>query len=270
MSHSNHITRPDGAKIFYSVHGSGPSLILSNSLATNSEMWELVLPELSKQCQVITYDTRGHGQSSCQESNASLVDLGDDLLAVLDAAGVQQAVLAGVSLGGMTGISLALRKPERLAGLMACNCRARINAEGIAGWDQRVSALRAQGVEGLVGSTLERWFAEDYRKNSPAMMQRMSDIIKTTAASGYVSCVNAIKGLNLHHELQKIKLPVFFLAGAQDGGAPASEMQLMANEVAGSQFKALDPCGHISPMQCPSEFVSLASQFIHSVNKAAK
>ena len=104
MSHPNHITRPDGTRIAYSVTGlpQGTPLVLSNSLATDARMWEKVLPDLQAKFRVITYDTRGHGESVCNAGNPSLSDLAHDLLAVLDAAGVAKAWLAGVSLGGMT------------------------------------------------------------------------------------------------------------------------------------------------------------------------
>lgn len=264
MSHQHHITRPDGTRLAYSVStgGSQTALVLSNSLATDARMWERVLPELQSRFRVITYDTRGHGESTCPTRSLSLSDLAQDLVAVLDAAGVGQAWLAGVSLGGMTAMTLALEQPERLLGLMACNCRARINADGIAGWKQRVELMRTQGVEALVPATLERWFDQAVRHTDAGLMQRMAEIIRGTSLSGYVSCVHAIEGLALHDRLHQIDLPVLYLAGAQDGGAPVSEMQAMADEVRGSRCVVLDPCGHISPMQRPQEFVRYLSDFI--------
>ena len=263
MSHTHHIDRPDGTRIAYSVSGAAQAtpLILSNSLATDARMWEKVLPELQAKFRVITYDARGHGQSVCAQASPTLSDLADDLTAVMDAAGAPKALLAGVSLGGMTGMTLALAHPERLLGLMACNCRARINAEGIAGWDQRVTLFSSQGIEALVNPTLERWFAADIRAHDNALMQRMAEIIRTTSLAGYVSCVNAIKAMAMHEQLHRLHMPVLYLAGAQDGGAPVSEMQAMAQEVQGSRCEVLDPCGHISPMQRPQDFVRLLSAF---------
>ena len=268
MSHTHHLDRPDGTRIAYSVSGDAQAtpLVLSNSLATDARMWEKVLPELQKKFRVITYDNRGHGQSVCTSAQITLSDLAADLMAVMDAAGAPRALLTGVSLGGMTGMTLALEHPERLLGLMACNCRARINAEGIAGWDQRIGLFQGQGIEALVAVTLERWFTAEVRNREAAMMARMSDIIRTTTLSGYVSCVNAIKAMAMHDHLHRIQLPVLYLAGAQDGGAPASEMQAMANEVKGSRYEVLDPCGHISPMERPADFLRLLNEFAAKQN----
>ena len=117
MSHTHHIDRPDGTRIAYSVSGAAQAtpLILSNSLATDARMWEKVLPELQAKFRVITYDTRGHGQSVCAQASPTLSDLADDLTAVMDAAGAPKALLAGVSLGGMTvitALALAGRVPH--------------------------------------------------------------------------------------------------------------------------------------------------------------
>ena len=65
----------------------------------------------------------------------------------------------------------------------------------------------------------------------------------------------------MHEQLHRLHMPVLYLAGAQDGGAPVSEMQAMAQEVQGSRCEVLDPCGHISPMQRPQDFVRLLSAF---------
>lgn len=264
MSHSHFLERAQGVRIAYSVTGpaGAPALLLSNSLATDASMWQRMLPELAQHYQVVTYDTRGHGQSTCPVGSPSLEDLGHDALAVLDALGISKAFMAGVSLGGMTGLTLALRQPERLLGLIACNCRGRIDAAGIAGWDQRVEVVQREGMSALVGPTLERWFAADYRAQAPEMMATMSSIIQTTSPAGYISCVNAIKGLDLHHALHQVSLPVLFIGGAQDGGAPPAEMNAMAAEVAGSRCEILDPCGHISSMQRPQDMLRLFFAFL--------
>ena len=144
MSTSQSIQRPDGSVISFAVHGDSKNtaLVLSNSLATDREMWQLVLPQLTNEYLVVTYDTRGHGLSKCAPNNIQLRDLADDVVAVLDAAKIQKAFFAGISLGGMTGLTMALHHPDRLLGLMACNCRGRIDAAGIDGWNQRLEDVR--------------------------------------------------------------------------------------------------------------------------------
>ena len=264
MSLTHHIDRPDGSRIAYTVEGlsQGPTVVLSNSLATDMRMWSRVMPLLTPHCRVVRYDSRGHGQSHAGSATATLQDLGDDLLAVMDACQVARAVVAGVSLGGMTGLTLALHHPERLAGLMACNCRARIDEAGSAGWKQRLGVLAAQGMTGLIESTLERWFTADARQADPSGMDLMRQIVGGTSANGYTACVEAILGLKLQADLHRIQLPVVLLAGAQDGAASPEEMGGMAALIPGARLEVLDPCGHISPMQRPDDYARLLTAFV--------
>jgi len=264
MSTSQSIQRPDGSVISFAVHGDAknPALVLSNSLATDREMWQLVLPQLTNEYLVVTYDTRGHGLSKCAPNNIQLRDLADDVVAVLDAAKIQKAFFAGISLGGMTGLTLALHHPERLLGLMACNCRGRIDAAGIEGWNQRLEVARkGGGMHALVELTLSRWFAQDYLATNPDQMKIVAAIISNNSVDGYESCVRAIQNVHMMDELHKIKIPVMLVAGAQDAGAPPAELRLIADQIQGSQMEVLDPCGHISPMQRPDDFVKLVQRF---------
>lgn len=256
------VRRPDGSTIAFEVQGApnAPALVLSNSLATDRAMWQRVLPALTARYRVVRYDTRGHGQSRSATAAATLDDLADDLLAVLDTLGLQQVWLAGVSLGGMTALTLALRHPQRLRGLLACHCRDHMDAHALAGWKQRLALMQQQGVAALVGPTLERWFAADVRAAEPALMGEVGAMIGRTTPAGYAACVHAIQGVDLHASLSQLAVPTVYLAGAQDGAAPAAVMQDMAARTPGARCEVFDPCGHLSPLQQPERFVALLTQ----------
>jgi 3-oxoadipate enol-lactonase len=191
MNTSHTIERPDGSVISFATHGEfkNPALVLSNSLATDRSMWQLVLPQLSKAYYVVTYDTRGHGLSQCAANNIELSDLANDVVAVMDAAKIQKAFFAGISLGGMTGLTLALHHPDRLLGLMACNCRGRIDAAGIEGWNQRLEVARkGGGMHALAESSIARWFAPDYIAANPEQMKIMAQIVSKNSVDGFETC----------------------------------------------------------------------------------
>ena len=105
---------------------------------------------------VIQYDARAHGHSSpAPSSDAYSYDLlADDALAVLDARSVQRAVLAGASMGAHTLLALALRRPERVAGIVVITpaYSGDDEEEGarLARWDRLAEGLRSGGVEGFL------------------------------------------------------------------------------------------------------------------------
>ena len=106
--------------VSYTVDGpaDAPVVVLSNSLGATRAMWDPQVPALAERYRVVTYDTRGHGESPAPPGPYSLDDLVDDLVALLDEVGAERAHVAGLSLGGMTAMRLAAREPhlvDRLA-----------------------------------------------------------------------------------------------------------------------------------------------------------
>lgn len=105
---------------------------------------------------VIAYDARGHGESEPAPTPDAYEysDLADDLLAVLDAKGIERAVLAGASMGAHTALRVALDHPERVAGLCVITPafvpEELTDAERLARWDRLSEGLRTGGVEGFV------------------------------------------------------------------------------------------------------------------------
>ena len=77
-------------------------------------MWDPQVPGLAERYRVVTYDTRGHGESPAPAGPYTLDDLVDDLVALLDEVGAERAHVAGLSLGGMTAMRLAAREPQRV------------------------------------------------------------------------------------------------------------------------------------------------------------
>lgn len=259
------IPRPDGARLRVLDHGGGalgtPAIVLSNSLATDAALWDAVVPHLQEYLRVVAYDTRGHGASRAPAPAATLATLADDLFAVMDAVGLERAFVAGISLGGMTALECALRVPARVLGVAACNCRASIDATGIAGWDERLQVLKTRGLADLATLTLERWFAPGYRAAHADRMALVASMIRRTSPVGYEACVRAIQSVDLQSRLGRFAVPALLVAGAQDGAASPAAMQAVAQAIPNARFEVLDPCGHLSAIQQPDALAHLIVEF---------
>jgi pimeloyl-ACP methyl ester carboxylesterase len=112
----------DGLSLHVEIHGEGLPLVLSCALATTHENWRpQVQPLVAAGARVALWDYRGHGLSDAPDA-PELYDLDhvlDDLERVLDAvAPAGPAVLGGLSFGGLASLHLALRRPERVRGLL--------------------------------------------------------------------------------------------------------------------------------------------------------
>jgi pimeloyl-ACP methyl ester carboxylesterase len=110
-------TERDGVRLHWQERGEGTPLLLVMGATYSGEMWYPAIPDLSTRHRVIWFDNRGTGQSQ-STAVASISDMAQDALAVLDAAGEQRAHVYGVSLGGVVAQQLALEAPERVLSLV--------------------------------------------------------------------------------------------------------------------------------------------------------
>lgn len=113
---------PDGARIYFEIHGSGQPLLLVGGRAVDHNIWNLVRGDFAKHYRVIVYDQRGTGQSDKPQAPPySTIGLAQDAVAVLDDAGVARAHVYGASMGARVGQWLGINHGDRLGALvLAC------------------------------------------------------------------------------------------------------------------------------------------------------
>jgi len=140
-----------------------PVLVLSNSLGTILEMWAPQVDAFAQHHRVIRYDTRGHGGSLVTPGPYAVADLGQDVVAILDALEVSTAAFCGVSMGGHTGLWLGVHASQRLRSLVVCNSAARIGT--VQAWQERAASVRAgtrAAMQALADTAPGRWFSPDF------------------------------------------------------------------------------------------------------------
>lgn len=148
-----------GGRLGATITGDGIPVVLLHGLTATRRyvvMGSRVLERSGHR--VVAYDARGHGASDPAPAPAAYGygELAADLEAVLDAAGLARAVLAGASMGAHTALRFALDRPERVAGLClitpAYDPAAPADAAALAGWDALAAGLRTGGADGFVAA----------------------------------------------------------------------------------------------------------------------
>ena len=125
------VERPTAA-IHYEVCGDGPPLVFAHGAGGNTLVWWQQVPHFARRHRVVTFDHRGFGRSTCAAGHEQARHFADDLAAVLDAAGVDRCALVCQSMGGWTGLQLALAQPQRVAALVLSGTPAGILTPGVA------------------------------------------------------------------------------------------------------------------------------------------
>lgn len=247
-----------------------PWIVLSNSLASDLTMWDDQIPFLTRSYRVLRYDTRGHGRSSAPDGPYSFDMLVADFIAVMDRFDIRQADVLGLSMGGMTALGVGLAYPERVNRLICADARADAPPPFVAGWDQRITAVAAGGMEAVLSGTMERWFTAETRQNRPEIVDRAARMVLDTSPVGYAGCAEALKGLDYLRHLPRLEPETLYIVGAEDGGAPPDAMRAMAAATPGAQFEILPRVAHISNMEDVAGFNARVAEFLDISRQAAE
>ena len=238
-----------------------PWVTVAHSLATDMSMWEPQLSELAQHFRVLSFDARGHGGSSLPDGPSAMADLVDDVLLLWDRLNIDHSHFVGLSMGGMTGVGLALKSPARLTSLVACDCRLDAPDFFKTMWEQRIEAVTMGGMEKILAQTMTTWFTQERLAQGGALIDHVGKMIVNTPSLGYLTCVEALKGLDFKKELTKISLPTLFVVGDQDGLHP-KEMAELTALTAGAELIVLNNAAHLSNMEQPDQFNQAVVKFL--------
>ncbi len=250
-----------GARLFYTVDGPdhAPAIVLSNSLGTDHTMWQAQADALAGRLRVVRYDTRGTGRSAAPGDAFTMEQLGGDVLALLDALDIAQAVFCGVSMGGLTGMWLGVHAPQRFSKIVLANTAARIgDAES---WNTRIAGVLRDGMHGMVEPSVQRWFTPGFAASASRALDPMRAVLAGLDPRGYAACCAAVRDADFRESVRTIAVPVLVIAGSNDPSTTAQQGRELADAIPGARFVEL-PAAHISNVEQPGRFTAALLDFI--------
>jgi 3-oxoadipate enol-lactonase len=243
--------------------GGGMPVVLAHALGLDLHMWDALAGQLAAAGHpVLRYDHRGHGGSAVPAGPYAMDDLVDDAARLIREWGRGPVVFVGLSMGGMVGQGLAIRHPELLRGLVLANTSAKYPEAAQALWAQRIAAVQAQGLSGIIEMVLERYFTAAYRAAHPDAVAGFRRRVLRTDPDGYVACCHAIAALDWLDRLSEVRCPTLVIAGALDVGTPVAMADAIAQRVAGAERAVLDDASHLSVIEQPQAFATVLAAFL--------
>jgi 3-oxoadipate enol-lactonase len=228
-----------------------PALLLGGSLGTTLAMWDGQLP-LAEQQRLVRFDHRGHGGSPVVGGPGfyEIADLGRDVLALLDALGLEHTAFCGLSLGGMVGMWLAAEAPERVDKLVLMCTSAHMPPASF--WRERAAAVRAAGaVEAIADGVVERWLTPGFSAAHPEARARLRAMLAGIDPNGYAACCGAIERMDLRPLLPRISAPTLVISGADDRAAPIEHQRAIAAAIPAARHEVVGPAAHIAAVEQP-------------------
>ena len=241
-------------KVAYRIagHEAMPSLVLASSLGTTWELWDAQLPSLVEDFRVVRYDHPGHGRSPIPDASLTVESLADGVVELIDALDLERVSFCGLSLGGMVGMALALRAPERVDRLVLCCTAAHLGP--VEGWYERAEVVRARGTSAIADAVLGRWFTQRFRDESPVTIARFREMLEGTPAEGYAACCEAIARWDARSDVSAIRAPTLVISGDDDVAAPPQDGAFLAGSIPGAELTVLPECAHLANVEQPALF----------------
>jgi pimeloyl-ACP methyl ester carboxylesterase len=262
---------PDGTRLAWSSAGAGsPPVLLTDGIGCAGYIWRRLAPELARARRVLHWNYRGHGKSAAPRDPARVTvdDCVRDLLAVLDAAAEERAVLAGHSMGVQIVLEAYRRAPERVAGLLlVCGAPGRpidtfhdspvlktVFPYARAVFD-RWPKLAESGFRAVVSSEVAVEYALAFEVNRVLvrredLMQYFEDLARVDAAL-FVRLLESAAAHDASDVLPLVRVPTLVIAGERDGFTPMRLSVAMHEAIAGSELLVLPGGTHVGPLEHP-------------------
>lgn len=248
-----------GAKIYYEVQGEGPTIVFAHGAGGNRLSWWQQVPIFQQNYRVICFDHRSFGRSTCDEGAFHPKHFADDLQTILDAEQIDRAALVCQSLGGWSGLPLALKAPERVASLVLCDTPGGVVHPQILEAAASVGdRLEREGVKGSAA------LAPGFEIRQPALAHLYDQI---SSLNTHVDMKNL--GLLFSEEarvepdrLEGFSVPTLVIAGDQDLLFPSEALRAVAEMIPGAEFREFKGCGHSVYFEDAEAFNPAIDEFV--------
>lgn len=237
-----------------------PTLVFSNSLGTDFRIWRDCIVRLVGEFSIVLYDKRGHGLSDVGKSPYKIDDHVADLAGLLDHLGVSNAVVCGLSVGGLIAQGLLYTRPDLVRALILCDTAAKIGDDAL--WAERIKTIEDKGIEGFADSILERWFTKDFITNQLTELAGYRNMVTRTTKEGYLGTCAALRDADLREAAKEIKVPTICIVGEEDGSTPPELVLETAKMIPNARFEKIAKAGHIPCVEQPEVLVDIFRAFM--------
>ena len=269
-------TADDGIRLHYEETGEGVPLVFVHEFAGDHRSWEPQLRHFGRRYRAITYAARGYPPSDVPDNpdQYSQDRAADDILAILDQLGLDQAHVCGLSMGGFATLHFGLRHPGRARSLCVAGCgygaepdqRERFRAEA----DATVATLQQGGMAAFAeryayGPTRVQFEAKDPR-GFQAFRQALAEHSAAGSANTQLGVQKQRPSLyDLVDRMAALQVPTLLLTGDEDWPCLAPAL-LMKRTIPSAALAVMPNCGHTINLEAPDAFNALLGDFLAQVD----
>jgi len=237
----------DGARIWYATYGSGLPVILLHGGLGHSGNWGYQVPPLVRSgYRAVLIDSRGHGRSTRDAARPFSYELmASDVLAVMDALGLEKAAVIGWSDGACIALILGRKVPARIVGVFFFGC------------NMDPSGTKEVEFTPILGRCLNR-HAKDY-----ACLSATPDEFEPFCDA--VGLMMKTQPNYSAHDLAAVRVPALIVQSEHDEFIKREHAEYLAKSIPGAELTILAGVSHFAPLQRPQQFNSELLAFVNKV-----
>ncbi|MEO3874827.1 alpha/beta fold hydrolase [Nonomuraea sp. B12E4] len=237
---------------------SGPPVVLLHALGLDRRMWEPVMERLAEGRRVFAYDIRGHGSAAGSPAPFTLEDAAADLFGVLDALGLEQTHVVGLSYGGGIAQTAAVAGPGRFASLALLGT----TDHAFEAFEGRARSGEEDGMAAQIVPSLTRWFTPAALAVNGAGVRYARERVLRADPADWAAAWRAFKGLDVQGRLAGFEPPVLALAGELDASCTPQIMKDLAGRVPGATYRELPGTPHMMSLERPDLVTAALDAFL--------
>jgi len=256
------VQRPDGTRLRIRVAGSGPTVLLAHGFGLTMVEWNVIATKLvDRDFRVVTFDQRGHGQSTIGTDGIGTMPMASDYLAILEHLDASDVTLVGHSMGGFIAIAGLLELPSLADRVKSVVLFATFSGSITKGSMQNKAQI-PMIKSGILKSMLSNGFvAKSFSKSicgddpDPASLEMFVEVFKAQDLKSLVPILQAFGDEDRGDRLHEIDKPTVVICGRKDSTTPPWQSERLATSIPGARMVWVDGAGHMVNWEAPDALV---------------
>jgi 3-oxoadipate enol-lactonase len=254
----------NGVNLAVEVKGEGPAVLFIHGYPHDRSLWAHQVEKLEGYRRIAP-DLRGMGQSDAPDLGYSMATYAADLAALLDALGVDEVVLCGLSMGGYIAFEFLRQWRSRVRGLVLMDTRAEADAAEVRrARDTAAATAREDGAEAIADSLLPGMLSPETRKGSPEVVDQVRSMMAAAPVAGIVGALSAMRDRPDSTPLlgTLTGLPTLVVVGEADTLTPPDRARAIAQGIPGARLVPIPGAAHLPPLERPVQTTELLLEFL--------